>query len=236
MSSARTVSQSGALIVRRRSAASSAAVVVAAASGAADAATAIGGPNWTSTRLRNRFGWMNVSPHGTIAIGAPVRAAPPSASRAAPVLRRASCDASCEMPSGKMPIAPPPASTPNMCSNAASLTRPSSAASRAGGGGSRGASGAPSASTRRATGTAPSPRRIARRMRPLNSESLAAKCTGRPHVVMMRIGSISELGWLPANSTGPRAGTCSSPTTSICRKNTRVASRNSHTRSRYPTW
>ena len=55
-----------------------------------------------------------------------------------------------------------------------------------------------------------------------NSVSFAAKRTRRPQVVMIRIGSISELGWLPAKITGPRAGTCSRPTTSTWRKNTRM--------------
>jgi hypothetical protein len=61
-------------------------------------------------------------------------------------------------------------------------------------------------------------------IRVVNSVSLAAKWTMRPQVVRIRIGSISELGWLPAKITAPFAGTCSSPTTSTWRKKTRIAS------------
>ena len=66
------MSQSGALIVSRRSAPSISAVsarTVVRRRSARPASITIGGPNCTSTRLRNRLGWMNVSPHGTIVIG-----------------------------------------------------------------------------------------------------------------------------------------------------------------------
>jgi hypothetical protein len=70
-------------------------------------------------------------------------------------------------------------------------------------------------------------------IRPRNSVSFAAKWTFRPHVVMIRIGSISEFGWFPANSTGPVRGTFSRPTTSTWRKNTRVTRPSSHVSIRY---
>ena len=130
-------------------------------------------------------------------------AAAPSAMRAAPVLSGRSFASECEAPSGKTPIAPPLASTARATPNVW-----------------RFCAGSKPASCRRDTGMASN----ARQKKPItgirNSGALARNDTRRGARQSRNAGSTRPLGWFNTNITGPRAGTCADPETSIRRKKT----------------